>query len=177
MNTKSLIPSIFISIAFLVIFILILPNINRISDLKSAIAVRETMLNEQEATLKRIDSLYAGFEENITDIEKISNIIPKTKNIAELTSAINAIASQSGMVVTSMDFSTITKPGETRYKIAFEDIRLRGKYPDFVEFLSLLEQSIRISDVTSIDISPAQGLSGEEFLTFGLRINSYFLNE
>ena len=56
-------------------------------------------------------------------------------------------------------------------------IKVKGSYPDFLNYLKALEKSLRIFDVTNVSfagVSPGQISARTDNLEFNLTINTYY---
>ncbi|OGN16586.1 MAG: hypothetical protein A3C88_01760 [Candidatus Yanofskybacteria bacterium RIFCSPHIGHO2_02_FULL_50_12] len=164
-----------IAVAALLFWILAMPAYDYIGGLRIALEERQTIVDNRTAILANIDSLGQQYSEYSADIRRFENIVPATKSAPELVSAIQAIATQNGLTLTSLALTGVP-PGKgdmSLYNTQPIDIGLFGSYPSLRSFLEALESNIRLIDVVSIEASP----SSENSTVIGFRIkaNAYFL--
>ncbi len=163
-----------IAVAIILFWALTLPLYNRISDLDAAIKEREDLLNSRNAIIANIKALNKEYQKRISDITKISAIVPSKKSVAEALSALNDMSTRNGVVLTN---SSITgqkaNDNINPYELLALDMNLNGSYIALTSFLKALESNLRLIDIASIDAAAGSGNS--KVLNFVVKGNAYYL--
>ena len=165
--------AIIIAVSILLFSIFTLPNYDSIKVLKEEIAVRRDILSDRESLIKKIENLNKAYQENITDVSKLSQLIPKDKELAEITSAIDDMVRKSGASLEGMKFSVRRGRGEEKINRIVADVRISGSYESLTSLLEMIEQSIRIFDPLSIVVA-LQGQK-DDMLDIKLDLATYYL--
>jgi Tfp pilus assembly protein PilO len=105
-------------------------------------------------------------------------MVPVGKNSAEIISAVQDIATTSGMQLTSAQVNADTQntPGvaEKPYRVISLKLEMSGSYGSLRTFLRSLEQYVRVLNVTKIQIT--SGTSAiEDQLDFSVAAEAYFI--
>lgn len=167
--------SIIAALAFLMFFVLVMPQYDAIKLFRETVAARETLFAERSAIISRIQELKRQVEAKQADIDRLTTFMPRGKQIDEIVSSIEKVAADSGMqltVITTSDAGAVT--GEEQKRI-FISIDLIGTYPNLVNFLKFLEQSLRLYDVSEVVVSPATITGPGNSLNFALKMHAYYL--
>ncbi|OGN06103.1 MAG: hypothetical protein A2750_04060 [Candidatus Yanofskybacteria bacterium RIFCSPHIGHO2_01_FULL_45_42] len=173
-SQRSYITAALISFALFLSLGLLLPKYQNIFAMRAALGEREKILNERSEIIQNINLLSAEYENRSADIAKLASLIPETKETAELVSALENIATRSGLQLNNLKL-TEEKSDKTKsaYNTLAADMTLNGSYLSFLIFLDNLEKNIRIIDVASFEITPKAALTN--ILTINLKANAYFL--
>lgn len=133
------------------------------------------------------------------DRDRISKLIPDNIDSVRLVIDINNIASSYGMSL--RDISLVGSDSTTQnadnqavvaqsplYSYLTLDFSVSGSYNNLVSFLGSLEKSLRIADVTNMDIAPVSslgnngattaksGISAEPLYEMKISVHTYYLN-
>ena len=106
-----------------------------------------------------------------TDRQRLAKLIPDNIDSVRLIIDVNNVASDFGMTLRGINVSeslgdaprkdaTLAVPDSRRYSSVALDFSVSGVYTNLVSFLGALEKSLRIVDVTSIDITDGSGSDG-----------------
>ncbi|MBI2065279.1 MAG: type 4a pilus biogenesis protein PilO [Candidatus Yanofskybacteria bacterium] len=175
---KNIIGSVFISIAALIFWVFILPGYEMQSYLNSSIETRSSALSLKSELIQKVADLNKEYQDKFSELKRLSLVIPPKKNVAEVLTAIEDIAAQSGIHLS--DFSVFegsnvnsTKP----YNILSLNLGFEGQYEALVSFLNQLERHIRLIDAMSLGVSIKEDESTESqiILSASLKADLYFL--
>ena len=151
------------------------PEYNRISELGVAINERRGLYSSRSAIIQKIQNLNTEYQKRSSDIAKISSVLPSKKSLAEVVSALDRVALQSGVQLLSA--SAVGKEGgsdDIAYNTLPIVITANGSYTSMANFLRSIERSLRIMDFVSIN---ASSVSPEkpDLLNLSLSGNTYYL--
>lgn len=174
---KYLILPIVLFVSSLALVFWILPPLY--NDIGAALLVKkqnEDNLKERLKLSANLERLVGQYNERLTDIESFSKVIPKGENIPELLVGLEDLASGSGLAFASVNFKTkdFKAPG---FKTLVLEIKVKGSYPNFKNYLESMEKSLRIFDVISVSFSgvgPGQINTNLNNLEFNLLVNTYY---
>lgn len=163
-----------IALAGILFWVLVLPTYDTIMAQRVALEERDVLLADRGKIIANINAHAQQYAEHSADIQRFSSIVPAQKSVPEIVSALERLASQNGLQLTSLSLGSNTNQGkELLYQTQSVDMGLAGSYPSFKSFLQALERNIRIIDVISIDASPTSDTS--PIIGFRLKGNAYYL--
>lgn len=137
----------------------------------------KNVLVERQKLVANLAQLMGQYNERASDVAFFDRAIPVGQNIAELLVNLEALASENGLIFSSVDFKS--KELEVNgVKTLLMEIKLKGLYPALQNYIKALEKSLRIFDVVSISfsgISPEQlGIKTSSEIDFTLSVNTYY---
>lgn len=156
-------------------FVLVMPQYDSIKIFRETVAAREALFTERSAIISRIQELERQAEARQADIDRLATFMPQGKQMDEIVSSLEKVAANSGMqltVITTSEAGTATAEDQKRI---FVSIDLTGTYPNLINFLKSLEQSLRLYDVSEIVVSPATVAGLGNNLNFALKMHAYYL--
>lgn len=171
-----ILPFILFFASLAIIFLVLLPIYN---DIKSNIDLREqnkSNLSDRIKLTSSLESLVKQYNQRLNDVNSFSRVIPENQNIPEILVNLEALASENGLVFSSVDFT----PKDLKVagvKTLIMAVRVKGSYPAFKNYLGAIEKSLRIFDVMSLSFSGvSRGASNTNAndLEFNLIINTYY---
>jgi Tfp pilus assembly protein PilO len=123
-----------------------------------------------------LEKLISQYSERTADFNYFSKTIPTGQDIPGLLVSLEALASENGMIFSGVNFKPkdLKAPG---VKILTMEIKTRGSYPAFQNYLRAMEKSLRLFDVVSVSfsgIAPGQAGSNANNLEFNLIVNTYY---
>jgi len=136
----------------------------------------ENNLAQREKLAANLEHLIGQYNERASDLTSFSKAIPVGKNIPELLINLEALASENGLIFSGVNF----KPEDLKapnVKTLIMEVKVKGSYPAFQNYLKAVEKSLRLFDVTSVSFSgvaPGQGNANPNNLDFNLLINTYY---
>ncbi len=166
---------------------LVKPTISDISGLKDDIASAKVMEMTINAKKSIIDSQQKILQNAKTD--KIKEIFPNSPGVPDLLVQVQNIAYQSGVSLQNISF-TIIDNSSTKSLLTAKTSTLRGEvtndlptveisasvigvYSSIKSFLNLIENNVRIMDVTNVNLSMPQTDDAIE-MSADFSINAYF---
>jgi len=171
---KRIVGAFAVAIALFFAFPVVLGGFQRIGAFRTAIAERETLLEQRNATLDNVDVQFAKYSQQANaDVGHIlTAFVPVRKDTAEIISAIGDIAVQSGIVLEKMSVGEQQAGKQAgSYKTLTLDMNLTGSYSSLRTFLTNVETYVRLLNVDSLKVSTQP--SGA--LSFEVIANAYFL--
>lgn len=136
----------------------------------------ENNLAQREKLAANLGRLVGQYNERASDLTSFNKAIPKGQNIPELLINLEALASENGLIFSGVDF----KPKDlnaSNVKTLVMEIKVKGSFPAFQNYLKAMEKSLRLFDVTSISfngIAPGQTNINLNNLEFNLSVNTYY---
>ena len=136
----------------------------------------ENNLAQRKQLAANLERLIGQYNERASDLTSFSKAIPVGQNIPELLISLEALASENGLIFSGVDF----KPKDLKtsnIKTLIMEIKVKGSYPAFQNYLKGMEKSLRLFDVTSISfngIAPGQVNINLNNLEFNLLVNTYY---
>lgn len=133
-------------------------------------------LAQREKLVANLEHLIGQYNERANELSSFSRAIPVGQNIPELLVNLEALASENGLIFSGVDF----KPKDStapNVKTLAMDIKVKGSYLNFQNYLKAIEKSLRLFDVTTISfsgISPGQTNVNINNLDFNLSVNTYY---
>ena len=142
----------------------------------------ENNLAQREKLTANLEYLIGQYNERASDLTSFSKAIPVGQNVPELLISLEALASENGLIFSGVNF----KPEDLRasenskapsIKTLIMEIKVKGSYPAFQNYLKAVEKSLRLFDVTSVSfngIAPGQTSIDLNNLEFNLSVNTYY---
>ncbi len=136
----------------------------------------ENNLAQREKLAANLEYLISQYNERASDLTSFSKAVPVGQNIPELLINLEALASENGLIFSGVNF----KPKDLKapnIKTLTMEIKVKGSFPAFQNYLKAMEKSLRLFDVTSISfngIAPGQANANLNNLEFNLLINTYY---
>ena len=136
----------------------------------------ENNLAQRKQLAANLERLIGQYNERASDLASFSKAIPVGQNIPELLINLEALASENGLIFSGVNFKPedLKAPG---IKTLIMEIKVKGSYPAFQNYLKGMEKSLRLFDVTSISfngIAPGQANVNLNNLEFNLSVNTYY---
>jgi Tfp pilus assembly protein PilO len=168
------------------------PKVQKILDLKREVETQQQRLSEKQLFLEKVDKLKKRYQDNEENLTKVNYILPSGKDVPNLIVQFEALALESGMILDSIQFlendelnqsraAQARAAGETTskdYMILTAELKLSGSYFAFKNFLKLIENNIRLIDISSVafntETREETGGGGELIFDFNIRLNTYY---
>ncbi len=142
-------------------------------DLKSQ---NQENLAQREKLTENLERLISQYNERAGDIASLDKAVPNGQNVPELLINLEAIASENGLIFSGVNF----KPKDLKakgIKTLVAEMKVKGSYPNFLNYLKAMEKSLRIFDVVSVSfagVGPGQVGAKLDNLEFNLIVNTYY---
>lgn len=185
---KSIITLVCIGGAIALFFLYTKPTYDSLSGIKSQITQYNLAL-DKAAELQRLKqsllSRYNSFSPD--DIERLHKLLPDHVDNVRLILDLDTLASRHGLALQNVVISggptekessnqIITGPSQSAHDSLTFQFATSGTYPQFVQFLTDLERSLRIVDVTELSISQSTATgAGEPVYRFDIVLKTYWL--
>ncbi|MCX6813264.1 MAG: type 4a pilus biogenesis protein PilO [Candidatus Azambacteria bacterium] len=136
----------------------------------------ENNLVQRKQLAANLERLISQYNERANDLTSFSKAIPVGQNIPELLISLEALASENGLIFSGVNF----KPKDLKapsVKTLIMEIKVKGSFPAFQNYLKAMEKNLRLFDVTSISfngITPGQTGANPNNLDFNLLVNTYY---
>jgi len=186
-NLIIIIVSLIIFIAVLIFFDL--PSYNKTALLRSEIKKYQNSLKEKEELVLKVNELKEIYDSRRSAINKVYYVLPVKKDVPGLIVQFEALASENGLILESINFSekeikksaaiktgqgTSATESKQTYKSLIISSEVGGSYQSFKTFLKALEFNVRIMDIKSIDFSLEENEEKSWDFTFNLEIEVYY---
>ena len=162
-----------IALGLLLVWVLDIPAYASIDTLRQAIKDRQAVVQERQNTLANLQKLAAEYDSRKDDIQRFSAVIPSNKSLAELVSALQSIAEQSGIELSEVNPSEAAPDaGDSSAKLNVQ-VKAKGSYNGLYGFLDGIEKNIRLINIDSIEAASDQTQAG--VLNMTIRGTAYFV--
>lgn len=196
-------PLILITAGVLGFFLITQPIYDEALVLKvEADAYDEALSNSKilQAERDRLTEKFNSFSQQ--DIDRLEKIVPDSVDNIKLILEIQEVAQERGILVKNVEFEpeqfleegegtdstqnaqNLRRPGAVTnldYEIFDLEFSIEGRYPAFVDFMELLERSLRVVDVKAISFTPGTSEDKDEVFTdnykYTFRINTFRLKD
>jgi len=165
----------FIAVAAIIFWIL-LPlwsDVQAVAELKNA---NKDNLAQREKLAANLQRLIGQYNERADDFASFDKVIPVGQNIPELLVSLEALASENNLIFSAVDFKS-SGSGTSDIKTLAMDIKVKGSYPAFQNYLKAMEKSLRIFDVVGVSfngVAPGQTNVNLDKLEFNLLVSTYY---
>ena len=162
-----------------------------------ALANSKTLQQERDILTKKFNSF------SQEDIARLEKIVPDSVDNIKLILEIQEVAQERGILVSNVEFepeqfvdeetqtaeekakqTNLRRPGagdSLDYDVFDLEFSISGKYGAFVEFMGLLEKSLRVVDIKSIAFTPGTSENKEKVYSddykYTFRINTFRLKD
>lgn len=173
-NRKNVIGSVIIALALLTFWVLVMPERKKIGEFNDAIQLRQTDLDDRVAIDKKIRDINKRAEDRAIEIKNLGLIVPSKKDVAELISAMDRIATISGMQLAQINIQPQPDTPNDPFNGLTVTADVSGEFGSIKNFLENLEQNIRLLDVDSVQLAPTSETL-TSVLNVSIQARAYFL--
>ncbi|OGM96889.1 MAG: hypothetical protein A3B86_00025 [Candidatus Yanofskybacteria bacterium RIFCSPHIGHO2_02_FULL_38_22b] len=173
-SIKNIIATIIISISVYLIWTITLPEYDYTSAIKVETQRRLDVLTKRQNIFQMVTNLQDTYQQRYAEFRRLALVVPAHKSLPEFVSTIEAMASESGIIITELKIEGGTS--EEVFNIVNFEVNMNASYDAVFNFLSLLEQNIRLIDVNFLSIGTTPGETASSFLTTQIRARTYYLN-
>lgn len=157
----------------LLVFILVLPEYNTFKQLQVQLGEKRAEYVAQHDHYAAIDKVYDDLQARKDDIAKIDEALSSDPALGKTVYFLQEVAQKNGLIVKNLFLSKgSSNESNTGVKTSKEisfSIDLLGNYPSLGSFISSLEDSSRIFEITSISFGSKEGPP----YNFSLQIKTY----
>lgn len=149
---------------------LVFPKKGELDSLNKKVNEKKSDLQSKEVYFASLEKTFQELENYPVQLSKISSAFPSSSQFPALFDFLQKASSQTGMVLTDVSplSGKLGEKGESMNENAI-NLRVSGNYPNFRNFLKVLEESSRLIEVENISFN-----SQEKNPEFGLKIKVYF---
>ena len=175
---KLIIPIILVIVSGVAFWMFINPRYAHVQELRAQAAQFDEALNRSKELIGIRDKLLSKYNTFDTDdLERLHKLLPDTVDNVRLILDIDGIAGKYGMTIRNVTVKEAALPADTigPSTESFGSIGLEfstaASYENFVRFLTDLEESLRIVDVTDISFSADES----DFYQYTVALKTYWL--
>ena len=178
--------TIFLSLSFFLLIFLVFPKYQTLNALKKEILGKEDELSSQKKYFETLQNTSEELKKYEASLSKIDAALPKTPSLPELLNFIQKASSQSGLSLKGIspastvplekaasEKASLAPNGRGEIKETRINFLLVGNYPDFKNFLYILEKSSRLIDVENISFSSPKEKEGPFNFAITIKVYSY----
>lgn len=173
-----------------------IPAFLSVSALRTGLDSERGKLEETKKLNEKLKSLGGDYVKVGKDAEKIFDALPKKENIPGVLIQMEAMASQNGLILNSIDFSNVVDDKKkisnvldagagaggalaatvptSPLKTMKVGLSLSGNYQSLKDFLKATESSLRIMDVNNISFGNKAKEEGSESVSFKVDMIVYY---
>lgn len=172
--TRNLLPSIIIAAGFFLLFTLALPVYDAVKETGGALEESREMLAQRQAAKNSFDKLNQEYNGRAGEINKVLASLPKNSRVDQIISSLQAGASQSGLQLRGITIGQTTASQAGPFRETPINLVLAGNYPSFVNFLAVIEKSVRVYDLARANMAK-DPTAGPGLLNINLSLTAYSL--
>ncbi len=159
--------------------------ITHIKDLRSQVTSQDVAFDHtRQITKKKQELIEKRNSISADDQARLSHLIPDSVDTVRLISEVNRIAAQNGVEVKSLDIkggdaSRAGKPigpDDSPVGAVQIDLAVNSTYPRFFNLMNDLERSLRIMDITSVNVVAAPSSAGSGARTPNTGVYQYTIS-
>ena len=159
-------------LSVLLVFVLVLPVYNGLSDLNAQIFEKETSLQSQQEYFDELIDISEEIEGQGEALEKISSAIPEGGDLANLMNYFQRSASKAGVSMENVSPALIASTQQKKIHANRVNLIISGEYYAFKSFLAIVEKSSRLIEIEDISFqSPTE--EGDPF-SFNISTRVYY---
>ncbi len=176
---KHITPVILVMVSIALFFFFIVPRYEGIKDIQERIVpLNEALSNSKKIQAVR-DGLLSSYN-NIAeaDLDRLQKILPDHVDNVRLILEVDRIASRNNMILQNVvtrgsfrDEQNTLGPNDSLFGKLRINFSIAGRYDSLVNFLSELEQSLRVVDVVALSFSRGEG----DFYEYEIEVDTYWL--
>ena len=165
--------TIFFIFSFFLFVFLVFPKYQTLNVLKKEVLEKQEEFRSQEKYFETLQDASEELKKYEGPLSKVDSALPKNPSLPELLNFIQKASSQSGLSLKGIS-PAVTLPFEKgEIKETRINFLLVGSYPDFKNFLSILEKSARLIDVENISFSLPKEKEGLFNFAITIKVYSY----
>ena len=148
-----------IFIIILLIFFLVTPEFNRFNSLETELGEKTAEYNAKYDYYSAIDATYFDLVGHQSDIDKVDNALPENSDLGQIIYYLQKNAKASGLEVKDLFLSksSVAESTGNNVKNLSFSMDLSGDYPSLGNFITALENSSRIFEITTINFDSNNG--------------------
>ena len=167
--------TIFFILSFFLLIFPVFPKYQTLNVFKKEVLEKQEEFHSQEKYFETLQNASEELKKYETSLSKIDSALPQNPSLPELLNFIQKASSQAGLSLKGIS-PAVTLPYK-KEKGEIKETRINfllvGSYPDFKNFLSILEKSARLIDVENISFSLPKEKEGLFNFAITIKVYSY----
>jgi len=148
------------------------PKYQDLADQLSRVKEKRAELESKEEYFSELEKISTKAAQYQSEISKIESVLPSTQRASDLLSFIGKTASQSGLILQSLNLGNVSlSEADSDIKETPLSMTIIGSYPAFKNFIIAIEKSARLVEVEQASFSIPQ--AGGEIFSFDLKIRTH----
>ena len=173
---KEIISSFIFAVGCFAFFWLVIPQYDKVLDIRSATSDRQNMLTERKALRDNVVKLMGQYNSRKADIDKLIMLLPSGEHFDQIIEGVQAAAYQNGLQVESLQTSSQIGKSTIPYNISGVTVDVNGTYDSLLNFMKDLEKSSRLYDISDVQLSQTQGSgTGANSFSIEIKLSAYSL--
>ena len=172
---KSFLGAVIMGITAVLFFVFFMPSYNAYVHAREVRQERIKLLKEVTATQANILKLSAEYETNKDSIQRILLALPERRQVDYITSSLESAVTMAGMQLSAISIGQAQRAENTNYQTIPVSVKLVGTYTQFLDFTGKLEKSLRLYDITKIDLASSGVDSTANTLSINFELQAYSL--
>lgn len=158
----------------------VVPLYDTVQVLRSTLEQKNQELAKKEETKIKVEEVLKEYEKLAKEAEKVNLSVPSEKDIPSLLVTMEALASESGMVMDNLVFGEVAQPASPerttiqKYRAMAINVSVRGTYSAFKNYLASIEDNVRLLDISNVSFSGVAKDSTSDVMKFSIRMQTYF---
>ena len=159
------------SIAFLDV-----PMISDVLKTKEDVKTQQDLLKEKNDFIQKAEKLAEQYKGSEDIFKKLDVILPDNQDMPNMIVQLEALANASGVVLRDVTFAEEekTEGNVSDYKAIRINVKIDGSYEAFKNFLTAVENNMRLSDVNSIGFQATTNSTGVSTFGFDVVLTTYY---
>lgn len=169
-NTTAIVAIILILVSIIGIFTFLLPEKDKLEDVKTDLASKQSELSQLKTEIVTFDELEQSFQGGEVTKNDVLNLIPETIEENEVIKTLAKLSDEHEVSLNSLSFG-VSKGGDTDVNILNITTNVSGGHQDLIEFLESLETESRKFKVKTLSVQTLQN----RLENMSLNIEAFFL--
>lgn len=173
-HSRSLIATLMVLLTIILGFFVVKPRWVNYKETRTTVASAQAEADSLKQAQDQVNRYLEEFNQHSADAKLLNTALPLNQaQIENVLSNLSAIAAQNGIALGTLDTDSIPDSlGTQSFSITPVILKLtiKGTFASFRSFMQSLERSLRVMDVTTINVQTSD--TGE--LTFNLEFRTYY---
>ncbi len=181
MDKRYITGTIFLTIAVILTVVFVEPKYREVGVVSASLTAKGQELDGYQYIIKEVGNINKEFAPILKNNQRINDILPKSKNIADLLVEIDYIISRNGLIAKDVSFSTPIKKSVRKgeYYIILANLKISGSYDSFLNFSEDIKNNKHLMDIVKFSISRSSQVIEEDVVIepifdFDVSINAYY---
>lgn len=155
MSSKYLIAGLVFAASVIIAVVFVYPNYQIFTASEQLAANKQNELDAQTALINEINKAQSRYKKAEDELLTVSDLLPvfNQKSIADLFVEMENIASESGVLMNSINFGGETMKSDKGYKTIDVKLSALASYDAFKKFAAIIEKNRHLMDMTAVSIT------------------------